>query len=265
MRRCPAGAGTDHFNKGAMIMFDRIREALCLQSEPVAVIWTDVISEDTFTYKQDAGRGCMIPLVKKAVYESRPSAVGSDCYGCPGGGYHLGFTHEMGPQFRYFLSCGIPGELEGEGYKKTPELVDAMRQVGEHLQAPKKYCLFKPDSKLTAEDRPETIFFLVNPDQLSALVVLANYDLPGNEGVTALFGSGCSSLVLHPRLEGMGKRRGVIGLTDVTVRKFLDPDILSFAIPFDRGLEMEANVPGSFLERKVWQELRRRTGCPAGA
>jgi hypothetical protein len=241
-------------------MFDKIKEALCLKSEPVAVIWTNEISEDTFTYKKGAKFGCMVPLVKKAAFESQPTAVGKDCYGCPGCGYHLGFINELGPQFRYFLSCGIPGEMEGEGFKKTPELADAMMQNDDyrHLPAPKDYCLFKPVSRLKPEDRPESVFFLVNPDQLSALIVLANYDIPGNDGATTLFGSGCDSLVFYPRHETMGKKRGIIGLTDITVRKYLAPYILSFAIPYDRGLEMESNVPGSFLGRKAWHEVKMR-------
>lgn len=126
------------------------------------------------------------------------------------------------------------------------------------LPAPKDYCVFKPVSLLSPGDEPEVVLFLVNPDQLSALVILANYDLPGNDGVAALFGSGCDSLVLFPRLERTGKRRGIIGLTDISVRKMLPPEILSFALPFDRALELETNVPGSFLERKVWQGIRER-------
>jgi len=31
------------------------------------------------------------------------------------------------PHFEYFLSCGIPGKLEGERYKKSPELVKEFR------------------------------------------------------------------------------------------------------------------------------------------
>ncbi len=241
-------------------MFDQIRYALCLRNEPVAVIWTDEISEETLTFMKGAKSGCMIPLIKKAVYESRPVAIGRDCCGCTGGGYHLGFIEEMGPQFRYFLSGGIPGRLEGEAFKKTPELVDALLgyEGFKHLPAPRDYCLFKPASLLKPEDQPETVFFLVNPDQLSALVVLANYDLPANDGVVIPFGSGCDSLVLFPRMEGQGRKRGVVGLTDISVRKHLDPGILSFAVPYDRGLEMESNVSGSFLELKAWKEIRQR-------
>ncbi|MDH7577444.1 MAG: DUF169 domain-containing protein [Bacillota bacterium] len=242
-------------------MFPRLREALGLTAEPVAVLWADKAPEGALGFKKGAERGCMVPLVKQAAFNGRVVALGRDNYGCPGGGYYLGFTRERDPhRFRYFLSTGIPGVIEGEGYKKSPELVDEVMKLNtdQYLPASGNYCVFKPVSLLSPEDEPEVVFFLVNPDQLSALVVLANYDLPGNDGVAALFGSGCSSLVLYPRLERLGKQRGIIGLTDVTVRKFLPPEILSFAVPYERGLEMEANVPASFLERKVWQGIQQR-------
>jgi hypothetical protein len=240
-------------------VFDQLCEALCLKSEPVAVVWADELPEGAVTFKKGAKFGCVISLAVKAAFERKVTAVGRDCIGCRGGGYHLGFFDEMIPQFRYFLSCGIPGELEGEGYKKTPELVDElMSSEFNHLPAPRDYCIFKPVSLLETGDDPETVFFLVNPDQLSALVVLTNYDLPGNDGVAAKFGSGCDSIVLFPRLEKRGQRRGIIGLTDISVRRLLPPNILSFALPFDRALEIEGNVAGSFLERKEWQGIRKR-------
>lgn len=241
--------------------FPKLSEALCLTGEPVAVLWADEKPAGALGFKKAGGHGCMIPLVRQVAFEGRVAALGRDCYGCAGGGYYLGFTRERDPRrFRYFLSTGLPGEIEGEGYKKSPELVDEMMKINadQYLPAPKDYCVFKPVSLLAPGDEPEVAIFLVNPDQLSALVVLANYDLPGNDGVAALFGSGCSSLVLYPRLERLGKKRGIIGLTDVTVRGFLPPEILSFAVPFERALEMEASVPGSFLERKVWQGIRSR-------
>ncbi len=48
---------------------------------------------------------------------------GAESIGCGGGSRYLGFTADLRPNFEYFLSCGIPGELEGERYKKSPELV----------------------------------------------------------------------------------------------------------------------------------------------
>jgi len=34
---------------------------------------------------------------------------------------------------RYFLSCGLPGTVEGERYKKSPELVRAWSKVRQRL------------------------------------------------------------------------------------------------------------------------------------
>ena len=48
--------------------------------------------------------------------------------GCSGGKRYTGFSKTLRPKFEYFLSCGIPGELEGERYKKTPELVETYLQ-----------------------------------------------------------------------------------------------------------------------------------------
>ena len=59
---------------------------------------------------------------------------------CPGGKRYLGFTQGLMPNFEYFLSCGIPGKLEGERYKKTPEL------VVESAQEQSRSCRRRPNS-----------------------------------------------------------------------------------------------------------------------
>jgi len=56
--------------------------------------------------------------------------------GCAGGKRYLGFTDVVMPNFEYFLSCGIPGKLEGERYKKTPELVKEFDKRQETFNAP---------------------------------------------------------------------------------------------------------------------------------
>ena len=46
-----------------------------------------------------------------------------DAIGCGGAKRYLGFDQQIRPQFEYFHSCGIPGEMEGERYKKSPGIV----------------------------------------------------------------------------------------------------------------------------------------------
>ena len=239
-------------------MLSRLRKALCLQNNPVAVFWSDELPSGAVTPGKGHEEGCVVALARRVAYEGVVAASGRDNYGCRGAGYHLGFVEKLFPNFRYFLSCGLPGKVRGEGYKKTPELVDAWLSEFKPLPAAADYCIMKPVGLLSAEEKPESVFFLVKPDQLAALIVLANYDLAGNDGVFAPFGSGCDSIILFPRLERRGSKRGIVALTDISVRGILPPDVLGFAVPFERALEMENNVPGSFLEREDWLEVSRR-------
>lgn len=90
---------------------------------------------------------------------------------------------------------------------------------------------------LTAEEKPKVVTFLSDPDQLSALVVLANYARPGIDNVRIPFGAGCASLALYPFHEAaQANPRAVIGLTDISarfyLRKILGRDILSFTVPW---------------------------------
>jgi hypothetical protein len=56
------------------------------------------------------------------------------------------------------------------------------------------------------------------------------------------------------------KPRCIAGLIDLSARKYLRPqagrDALTFTMPYGRFLQMEANVPGSFLEEETWQSLK---------
>ena len=49
---------------------------------------------------------------------------------------------------------------------------------------------------------------------------------------------------------------GIVDLHSMShIKRQLKDNLLSFAIPFALFQEMEANVPGSFLERPSWKEL----------
>ena len=56
--------------------------------------------------------------------------------GCGGGKRYLGFTQDVPPDFERFLSCGIPGVLEGARYKKSPGLVKEYEARSPSFTAP---------------------------------------------------------------------------------------------------------------------------------
>lgn len=54
------------------------------------------------------------------------------------------------------------------------------------------------------------------------------------------------------------KPRGVVGLIDISARKHLEKDLLSFSVPYKMFPEMEGNVEESFLNRDEWLEIKKR-------
>jgi uncharacterized protein (DUF169 family) len=227
----------------------------------VTVTPTNEKPEDAYKFKEN-GWSCMIGMFKYAVM-GKTIALDRKTLRCPGGKTGAGFGNAYAGHLDIassFLSTGRPGRFEGEAYKKTPQLARNMLEFVPAINLPYKYIVMKPLEQVkTGSERPELVIFLANPDQLSALIVLANYRRTNNHSVMVSMGSACSSICLYPFNENMNEEpRAVIGLTDITARHYLDPDILSFTVPYKMFLQMEADVPGSFLCKRPWQELKKR-------
>lgn len=182
-----------------------------------------------------------------------------DSIGCPGGKRYLGFVEGVRPDFEHFLSCGIPGKLEGERYKKSPELVKESMKYWPVFKAPARFVVFKRWDLIEKSDNPEVVIFFAKPDVLSGLFTLANFDEAEPNGVFAPFGSGCSTIVQYPYLEKSSDRpRGVIGMFDISARPFVSPNTLTFSIPFNRFVRMIDNMGESFLITDSWAMVQKR-------
>ena len=179
--------------------------------------------------------------------------------GCAGALRYLGFAESIRPDFEYFLSCGIPGKMEGERYKKSPEIVTNIMKMLPVITAPGRYIVFKRWDKLVAEDDPAVVIFLVNADVLSGLFTLANYDRDDVSGVISPFGAGCATIVQYPYLEReAAEPRAVIGMLDVSARPCVHTSTLSFALPVTRFRQMVENMEESFLITASWRKVCRR-------
>ncbi len=187
-------------------------------------------------------------------------AFSEESVGCPGGKRYLGFSDKLMPNFEYFLSCGIPGKMEGERYKKTPEIVkEYMEKQAPVIKAPAKYIVFKRWDMLEAEDKPEAVIFFVTPDVLSGLFTLAVFDETEEDAVITPFGSGCGSIVEYPYIEAQSARpRAVIGMFDASARPFVPKDVLSFSSPMSKFNKMIENIEESFLITDSWRKVQKR-------
>jgi uncharacterized protein (DUF169 family) len=183
----------------------------------------------------------------------------ADAIGCPGGRRYLGFAESIRPNFEHFLSYGIPGEVEGERYKKSPEIVRKVMKIVPVVKAPARYIVFKRWDKLQATDEPVVVIFLVTPDILAGLFTLANYDREDLNGAFTPFGAGCATIVLYPYLEkDTPVPRAVIGMLDVSARPCVHASTLSFALPMPRFKQLVDNMEESFLITPSWRKVARR-------
>ncbi|MEJ2108714.1 MAG: DUF169 domain-containing protein [Acidobacteriota bacterium] len=224
---------------------------------PIAFYYTDLEEAAPFRIKPE-GHHCFIDDLE-AVRHGETLCFDTKSIACFGGKQYLGFTQNRMPDFEYFLSCGIPGKLEGERYKKTPELVRSLFQADPDYKAAGKFVVFKRWDVLTDNDPISVVVFFAPPDVLSGLFTLANYDEPTNEAVFSPMGAGCATIVKYPLKESLVERpRAVLGMFDVSARPGVPSTSLSFSVPAAKFERMVDNMDESFLITESWKRVRQR-------
>lgn len=237
--------------------WNQFRVALGLRESPLGIYYTNDKPEGV-TPKTGIHM-CMIGLLQNARKKGETVYFDKDHFGCPGGAYYMGFLESPRPNLEYFLSCGIPGAMEGERYIKTPELAKKFIESRKPRQAPAPYCVFKPIERFRDEEEPEVVAFFVPPDILSGLFTLAGYALENLDAVNTPFGSGCSTILTYPLKEAKKEQpRAILGMFDVSARPMVERDILTLAMPYSIFLRLIENVSGSFLETESWKKLQQR-------
>ncbi len=268
-------------------MESTLGKALGLKHHPVALVWTDERPVTALEFGRDKFGCIMYHLVAAA--KGRTAVIGRDTYGCVGGGVGMGFGNcyrefpggceafyrflsdgnakdEQGKQIGEGIAASGNKEmaddfLNGECYLKNPEAAKCFVENMPIQDIPAKYVVLKPlvETDLETED-VRSITLLVDPDQLSALVVLANHEHPERENVAIPFGAGCQiiGVFMYKEVES-STPRGLVGLTDLSarknVRRVLGRDVMSLSVTPAMFREMEKNVDGSFFTRQTWKAL----------
>ncbi len=269
-------------------MKSEIAQAIGLKYNPVALIWSEEIPMGAMQFAEGKW-GCVMWLAVHAA-KGKTAVADVKTFGCIGGGVGLGFGNQYknfpGGEdgFCHFLSSGngkreggkelaqkikpfmrdeaYDNYLHGERYIKSPALVEKFIRTLPIMEIPKPYVVFKPlDDVDEQKEAPQNIIFFVNPDQLSALIVLANYGRESNKNVIIPYAAGCQTIGIYPYEEAKAvKPRGIVGLTDLSARLYVrkqlgDANCMTFTAPYALFEELEKNVADSFLQRNTWQNL----------
>lgn len=247
-------------------MRSRIAEALALQQAPVAVRWTDDRPEGAAQLKEGSW-GCIAALLRAAA-KGRTVVFDRKTSGCPGGGTGLGFGDcYAGFPIDRLLSTGGEAELasgrsydmgEGERFFESPGKAARWARALPYREVPTERVVFEPLDQVTDGADVALVVMFVNPDQLSALVTLAGFRRGTASATVSPWGAACQSLLFALEEAERDEPRGVIGFFDVSQRRKIERELLSFTMPYALFLEMESSVEDSFLETAAWRRLRDR-------
>jgi hypothetical protein len=224
---------------------------------PIGFYYTDQVHDEDVRTSVNENR-CLIGNLNR-VRDGYPFMYNAATTGCSGGKRYSGFSQNLRPKFEYFLSCGIPGEMEGERYKQSPTLVEEYLKQHPPFHAPGTYLVFKRWDKFRSDEQPLAVIFFATADVLAGLFTLANFDVAHPNGVITPMGAGCASIINYPLEEANADSpRCILGMFDVSARPHLPKDTFTFAVPMKRFVQMARNMDESFLVTESWHEVKKR-------
>ncbi|MDR3205238.1 MAG: DUF169 domain-containing protein, partial [Deltaproteobacteria bacterium] len=178
-----------------------------LSTPPIGLAFSSVAPSQALSYRPGkmpkTKWGCSLYLIAKAFQGSTVCFSQQTCI-CPGANQGLalgfpvnGFPMDY-PDTLHFLSCGSRGcpnceeikqkyldcgvslnlideILDGEKFKKNPELTAKTFENYPQYSPPAPILIFKPLSLFSPQEPPLIVVFLVDAIELSALLVLANF------------------------------------------------------------------------------------------
>lgn len=199
------------------------------------------LSECVFCFYKDWTKGKTLHLTRER-------------YGCGGAGHSLwGIQTRSRKDFIEFL-------VDDEGLKASHALMEKWLDA-RRVYRPEQAHLFIGPLREEAWPYARTITFFVNPDQLSALSIGAQYHSAPEDPppVIAPFGSGCSQLI---PFHDLNIPQASIGSMDIAMRQHIPADILSFTVTRRMFKQLCDLDERSFLYKAFLRRLRKARGLP---
>ena len=221
---------------------------------PIACFYTNELNNIEFPKapKPNAnGFTCIFSQIVP-VKRGRALAFNKENLGCFGSFLPFGFDSELTDDVKNYV-CNVERAI------KSYDHLDSIYRHRPAQAAPGKYLVFKRWDTLEEQDDPQLVFFFGNPDVITGLHGLANFDAMTPYEVIAPFGTGCDAIVGFPMHELKSEQpKAVLGPLDVSARRSFKPDMLTFSAPWPKFLNMLNNMDESFLTTETWSKLKSR-------
>lgn len=256
----------------------RLLELLGHAESPFGVYYTDVKPEgygpkpgELFTREREAageinwqkaviGFTCLVGSIWLARRKKKAAWISHEECGCMGGGFYSGIYAPYLDMNVLFVSTGVPGTpIKGEHYLPSAESMRTFMEDCAPPPASGKYCVLKPLEQFTDGEEPLSVTFFARPEVLTGLHSLTGYAVGHHNAVASPFGAGCTNIVAWPLVyERRGVECAVLGGFDLSARKFMKTDELSFSIPLGLYRKMLEAMEMSALTRKTWEIVRKK-------
>ena len=262
-------------------------EHLGLGEEPFGVYYSNTKPENAFGPKtgipisrelEEKGQldmqevmktfSCVIGNIWLARKKHGAAFISAEEYGCPGGVYYCSMLKPHLRFIEHYVSTGFAGSpLQGERYMPNPDaMLEFMLRVNPR-PTDAKYCIFKPLSLFSEDEKPEFVIFFARPEALCGLFTHTVFTTGNMECVASPFGAGCTNIVSWPLYyKERGEEKAVIGGFDPSARKFMKFDELTFTVPLELYEKMLAALPESmFTHDTDWKNVRKKIARSAKA
>ena len=139
---------------------------------------------------------------------------------------------------------------------------DELRRIQTYIDpesASHKFCVAKPLSLFTGNEKPEVVAFFARPETLCGLHQLATFVTNNPEVVASPWGAACTNLITWPfKYLAKGENKAVLGGWDPSARKFFNTDELTFTVSYDMFSQMLKRFTESFLTTKTWTLVQKK-------
>ena len=256
----------------------RLMELLGHDEEPFGIYYDDVKPDgygpkpgEIFTReREETGQidwqnawgtfSCIIGNIWLARKKKKAAWISHEECGCMGGGFYTGLYRPYLETNVAYVSTGMREfGMEGEHYMPTPESMRTLMQDIMPPAAPKKYCVFKPLEQFTDAEPPLVVTFFARPEVINGLYSLTMFATGDYNSVVTPFAAGCGYIISWPLVyQQKGEEKAVLGGFDLSARKFMKTDELTFAVPLSLYRKMLNALEDSALTRGTWEGVRKK-------